>query len=58
MAKVTRVLVYEMAPADMEKQLAGSLPDGCKEFVGKTITVYTLPSSWRLLRLLKLWLGV
>jgi len=57
--KVVRVLVYEMDEEDMESQLGGSLPEGQKMWEErKTITVYTLPNSWRCLRLLKFWWGL
>lgn len=53
--RVTRILVYEMSSEDMEHQLGTSLPDGVKEFMHKKIHVFTLPSAWRGLRLLKFW---
>jgi hypothetical protein len=51
--RVVRVIIYDMSPENIVKQLSGSLPDGVKEFgIDRKITVFTLgilPSSIELL---------
>lgn len=52
--KVTRILIYQTETAiEMEKWLGQSKPDGTVSYNNHSLTITTLPSSWKCFRLFK-----